>query len=241
MFKKIKDFLTNGGCYYSHNGNTITNIGGGKSINIVNGKIVSSSGSDVIKGNREVKTLNLPLKESFSRIMLKSPVNVLFKKGDNKNIKITGESNIINLFKFNVENDCLIIEDLDVSYSSHEKIQIEITSDKLEEINLIGSGDFAFYNMKQPKFRAILRGSGDIILSGWVDSFIAELKGSGDISSKDLISNDLNVSVHGSGDITATALDHSRSKIIGSGDIVIYGSRKNADVHISGSGDIEFK
>lgn len=67
------------------------------------------------------------------------------------------------------------------------------------------------------------------------------LVGSGDIDTKDVISsNDLDISITGSGDIDldvkASSLDVD---IVGSGDINLKGKTANLDVTISGSGDFE--
>ena len=74
-----------------------------------------------------------------------------------------------------------------------------------------------------------------------MDLLDAEVAGSGDVDTSELVATSAKLSVAGSGDIDAYVSNSVKARVAGSGDIVIRGNPPIRDHSVAGSGDIKFK
>lgn len=95
--------------------------------------------------------------------------------------------------------------------------------------------------MKQAGVKLDIEGSGDITASEEVDSLTLKIAGSGYVDATDLIVNQGNLSIAGSGDIRAYVKQSVPAQIAGSGDIVVRGNPVQKSQKIAGSGSVKFK
>jgi hypothetical protein len=101
--------------------------------------------------------------------------------------------------------------------------------------------DVTLYDLQQAVLDLGVQGSGDITAFGRVDLLDAEVAGSGDVDTSELVATSAKLSVAGSGDIDAYVSNSVKARVAGSGDIVIRGNPPIRDHSVAGSGDIKFK
>ncbi|MBN2664222.1 MAG: DUF2807 domain-containing protein [Bacteroidales bacterium] len=128
---------------------------------------------------------------------------------NNANIQIAGSRNITVLDTINTEN-------LDVEIAGSGSIELKTAASKIDA-NIIGSGD-------------ILIGGSTIIQ-------YLRINGSGSYSGFNVLSEDVEITVSGSGDTEITVTDNLDVKILGSGDVYYMGT-PNINLNISGSGSV---
>jgi len=125
--------------------------------------------------------------------------------------------------------------------SSADKIKVYVTTDKLDEVKLAGSGNISGAFRSNDDLDLGLDGSGNITMAVNVPSVSASVAGSGNI----FLSGDAKkatISIAGSGDYKAEKLqtENTTIKIAGSGDARLAASA-SLNVDIAGSGDVYYK
>ncbi|MBQ3738789.1 MAG: DUF2807 domain-containing protein, partial [Bacteroidales bacterium] len=147
-----------------------------------------------------------------------------------------------------LKGDCLRVEMVKTFQQSDvkpTKFLIEFTAPTLEEISIMGSGDFNFitpYEAKELKIK--LTGSGDVVFekTANIHDFDVDVAGSGNVLSKEFHADYMDISIAGSGKMVCEHLqaNHLRSSVAGSGDVIIKdGKVKKANLTVAGSGSIE--
>lgn len=117
-----------------------------------------------------------------------------------------------------------------------------LTSDSMK-IELTGSGDMSFDNLRANTAFVKLKGSGDVSLTGPKPAKLltVELTGSGDVCAKHFPCDEAHIKLLGSGDVRVKVLKQLESKSTGSGDIYVYGKPSTVSVSQSGSGEVIFQ
>lgn len=138
------------------------------------------------------------------------------------------------------------------------RLDVRVSGPAIADWALLGSGDLTLSRIDQPQLRLQLRGSGSITSTGSAEAVEVEVSGSGEALLQELNARSARVVIRGSGTVTASGVaDDLDVRISGSGDallkqltaqsarINIRGSgdaevtaQKEADVSISGSGDV---
>ena len=211
-----------------------------------------------IKGNGILKTEHRSLK-NYDKITVSGPFNVALVYGEEGDISIKMEENLLEYLVTEVKGDKLIIRwKKKVNISTRRGIHIIVPFKDINTIILTGSGDVICKDLiKTNNFNTLLTGSGDIIANIEADSIKAKVTGSGNIEllgeshsldvlvtgsggfqSYKMIAETANTRVTGSGDIGLFVSQDITAKVFGSGDIVYRGHPKNQDTKVFGSGDI---
>jgi hypothetical protein len=95
------------------------------------------------------------------------------------------------------------------------------------------------YKLKLTQLKLNLSGSGDIVLKGITENLEASVAGSGDINAFDLVAQNSKVNVSGSGNISTNCSEFIEARVAGSGDIEYKGKPKKMDTKVAGSGKIK--
>ena len=203
-----------------------------------------SDSKNKIKGNGNVISETRTTK-SYDEIQVSGFFDVVLVSGTEGEITINGEENLLPYIKIEVENNALKIftdKKSNISCSKGKTILITVPFEVISKIALSGSGDLKTKNtIKSDQFSAKLSGSGDLTLDLMASNFEFSLSGSGDVnltgSSNDFISK-----MSGSGDIDASNLKSKNADIAisGSGDVKVFCS-ESLKARVSGSGDIIYK
>ncbi|WP_047244798.1 head GIN domain-containing protein [Maribacter thermophilus] len=214
-----------------------------------------------IKGNGEKVTIDRST-EDYDAIAVSGFFDVDLVDGNEGNITLEGESNLLEYIITEVKDDKLVIKTkkgVNLKPSNwNNGIRITVPIESVDAIALSGSGDIVgkttikgnslktamsgsgdiTLKVDTQYLSASMSGSGDITLSGNTEDFEATISGSGDIKAFDLEADNVNATVSGSADIKVTANKTLKARVSGSGDITYRGNPSKLDTKTSGSGDI---
>ena len=214
---------------------------------------------ETIHGNGNMSSENRNISEA-SRIKSRGSFDVKIVQGSTPSIKIEADANLIPYILTDMEDGALVIHTKDhVGLSSDHKITVYVTTDKVEEVEVNGSGDvtadakiaggdhlklgiYGSGNMKldvnTPKTESTIAGSGDITLTGETKDSKIEIDGNGNYKAEDLQSENTEVHINGSGNARLACSVKLEIHIAGSGDVYYKGS-PSITQHVAGSGNIQ--
>ena len=221
---------------------------------------VSINSGDTVNGNGVIKKEARNV-TGFSGIDVAGPFNVVLVQGSTYSIEVEGDENLLphiqiqksegNLdiseedgFDLRSRNGITVriqlpdVNELSVSGSGSIKSETLINNSKSISISIAGSGDVDV-EVKTPATEVEIGGSGKATLSGSTRKLDIGIGGSGDCLAEDLLSEDCDVSIGGSGTARVFASVSLKGSIGGSGNIYYRGEPKNLTKSIGGSGSIE--
>ena len=175
---------------------------------------------------------------NFTSIILLGSIDVNIKTSESNNCVVVADDNLIPYIKTEVVNNKLNIS-LNESYSSEEKLVVNINTPNYDEVSLSGSGNINILDFKNNNLSLNISGSGNITGNGEVETLVVKINGSGNLMSKEIKSKSATITINGSGDAEVFASDSISAKINGSGNIEYFGNPENVDSIINGSGDIK--
>lgn len=214
-----------------------------------------------IKGNGNTVTIDRSVGE-YDRVALAGWFDVELVDGNEGELTLTGESNLLEYIKTEVKDGKLTIKQkkgVNLKPSNwNEGILILVPVESIDGVSLSGSGDIVgkttiesdnfktsisgsgdiTLDVNAKSVDASMSGSGDIRLSGKTTDFEVSVSGSGDIRAYDLEADFVEAQVSGSADVKVTANEMLKARVSGSGDISYKGNPKKIDTKSSGSGDI---
>jgi hypothetical protein len=214
-----------------------------------------------VKGNGKTVTIERSVGE-YDRVALAGWFDVELVNGNEGELTLVGESNLLDYIKTEVKDGKLTIKQrkgVNLRPSNwNEGILITVPVESIDGVSLSGSGDIVgkttlqsnnfktsisgsgdiTLEVKAKSIDASMSGSGDINLSGRTTDFEVSVSGSGDIRAYDLEADFVDAQVSGSADIKVTANEMLKARVSGSGDISYKGNPKKIDTKSSGSGDI---
>lgn len=194
-----------------------------------------------IKGNGHVKTIEVHI-DDFDSITLSSSVNLDFIKSDNTSIKITADSNILDVILLECADGTLDIGiKADSSFTTNSPLLVTITHPILKRIDVTSSGYASVCCLRQHAIQAHVSGSGDLDLRGSVREATLKASGNGDIRAKKLTAVRVDAYATSQGDIVANATEYAIAKVAGMADIVIHGKPPHKKTKGSGMGTIKFR
>lgn len=218
---------------------------------------IEDEGCKTGKGSVIVQELQL---ENFNKIIFQTGHNLKIIQGDEFNVKLTGNPNIIsdlntsvknNVWDIAVKNGCYQNYTLDIEIVMPEIIRLESFGDRetiVEDfvnienlyISQFGSGEVNIGAMTDlEELKIVLNGSGAVkFLNPQILKRVdADVTGSGDIYGFNLESEDANVSILGSGTVSLTVKQNLKANIHGSGEI-LYRGHPEIQTTIEGSGKV---
>lgn len=198
-----------------------------------------------VKGNGNVVTIERSV-GSYDAVALAGWFDVELVDGNEGEITLKGESNLLEYVKTEVKNGKLVIKTVrgvNLRPSNwNNGIQITVPVEDIHGVSLSGSGDIvSSTTIQADDFRASMSGSGDVTLRVNAESVDTSLSGSGDINLAGKTTN-LDVQVSGSGDVKAYELEAEfvTAQVSGSADIKVT-ANQSIDARVSGSGDISYR
>lgn len=213
---------------------------------------------DKIKGNGDITSVTRNLGD-YEGLKAAGPMDFKLVPGNDGNITIKGDSNLMEYIITEVKDDMLVVKlkkktnikptktiVVTVPYQNLNVVTLAgsgdidntgtIKSDNLK-VALAGSGDINL-NIDTDNVTASIAGSGDIKLAGSTNNLTSKIAGSGDFDGDDLESNDVTVQISGSGTSNVVCNGDLKVRISGSGDVRYSGNPTNRDTKVSGSGSV---
>ncbi|SJZ96353.1 head GIN domain-containing protein [Sediminibacterium ginsengisoli] len=199
---------------------------------------------------------------SFSAISSSGAWDVMLAYGNSGSIEIEGDENLLEHIETKVEDGKLIIRTKNrENIQSRRKIVIYASATTLKSVSQSGSGDIIgegkFENSGSTKISVSgsgsirlnfkqfaqtdvsVSGSGNIKLEGTTQKLSGRVSGSGNIDCDNLIADDVEAGISGSGNMKAYAAVSISASISGSGNVYYRGNAKQVSTRTSGSGRVK--
>ncbi len=172
----------------------------------VSGQIFGTVGSkNVITQERQ-----LP---DFNSIRIKGTTDVVIRQGNKTAVVVKADDNLIENIITKVQGGIFLVITAEGSIRSYKKFEVLVTINRLEAIEVYGSGDVESEGIISGHELSILvNGSSDVELDLDFKKLTANINGSGDIEVSG-INGDLNANINGSGDFEASSVRLNDCKI----------------------------
>jgi len=194
---------------------------------------------------------------AFDKVRSAGDFEIHITKGDDSEVVIYAEENIIPYIETSVSENTLLVDIPGWHNVKHQlPIQVFITIPTLAGVKQSGSGNITTDHFTGDKLELFISGSGSISTSvvadlvdasisgsGWIkisgdaDQSNLSISGSGNIDSYNLLVNDCNANISGSGNMQVNAIKSIVARISGSGNIYYVGN-PTVEMNISGSGKL---
>jgi hypothetical protein len=175
----------------------------------------------------------------ISSVGLGIRANVFINKGTPGKVVIEGQENMINSLEKEVRGEEWEIDFDSRNVGKYKDMTITITTDKLEELAIGGSGSIKVNDpFDMDDLEMAIAGSGDIEISGTANKTEIAIAGSGDVRASGLAANECEISIAGSGDAYIEVKEEMEVSIAGSGN-VHYKGRPRMSTSIAGSGNVK--
>jgi hypothetical protein len=209
-----------------------------------------------IKGEGEITEQEISV-ESFDGFSLAISGDVYLRQGDQQEVVVKAQQNLIDNMKFKVENGQLRIT-YDRPVWKSKGIRIYMTTPNLDRISVSGSGnvtsDGTFRNLgdlalsvsgsgnlkfecEAQAVKGKISGSGNVMIKGSGSELDCQISGSGNVNAGDFAVKSATVKISGSGNATVNASEDLEAQVSGSGDIR-YKGKPSLKSKTSGSGNV---
>jgi hypothetical protein len=201
------------------------------------GAYTSELYENCIEGNGIEKTIDR--KYSPTNILeVSGPIHVKAHSNQiEKYIKITGDENIVSLIKTSPQGNHLIVYP-EKPICSGIGITLEVAVADLVALIAKSSAKIEIDEIYTDRFSLVVKGDGDIELSGATGTLDAEITGGGDMEFEPLKTRHAVINTTGNGMITVRATGKLRVEILGGADIYYYGSPREVVKTITGAGSL---
>lgn len=192
------------------------------------------------KGNGQLQTQERQL-PAYQRVELRTSLDVLVTEGPSARTRVTVDSNLQPLLTTKVEGGTLIIDTAGRGIDESRGSKLELVMPRLDGVEIHGSGDVRVERSSPAEALELgVQGSGDLSYRGSARSVTARVQGSGDIQLQGGQAQRLEVSIHGSGNVSARALPvrDASVRIEGSGDAELTATGGELSFDVRGSGDV---
>ncbi len=196
-----------------------------------------------VVGNGVLVTQNRQVSHA-ERIGLEGSYDLELTQGPVTSIRVEADENLQDYILTREENGRLVVYTRKkINLSSDHDIKIYITTPKLEEVAIAGSGNVTGKNKFTggDKLKLKIAGAGDVRLEVNTPSVEAEIAGTGNITLHGE-TRDQVVKISGAGDYNADELKAESTvvKIAGIGNVKVFADNK-LDVSIAGGGSVFYK
>ena len=202
---------------------------------------------NVVEGNGNIVTRDIDVAafKDFSMIL---PATVNYSVADSYACRVTLDENLFEWIDIYQKDDCLKVEMVKTFQQADvrpTKFLIELTAPTLEEISIMGSGDFNFVTPFEAKELNIkLTGSGDVVFekTANIHAFDTDIAGSGSLLSKEFLADYMDISIAGSGNVIIKdgKVKKANLSVAGSGSIEARCQMESMDYSVAGTGSISY-
>jgi len=180
--------------------------------------------------------------QDFDQIRLSTSGVLYIEQGNEFNLTLETENNILPLLSVEVEQGVLTIRtEPATTMLQRETLIYRVTLPELRALDLSGSAEIRVENLEAESLKVNVSGSGDVVFMNLdANSFSSRISGSGNMTVENLKAETVFSELNNSGEmrLVGTADSHE-IKISGSSDVLADELKtSNAQVTVNGSGDI---
>lgn len=196
-----------------------------------------------VKGNGNI-TVEERSGLDANKIHLKGFMDVELTQGATTTVKVEADENLQEYVITEMDNNELVVRMRgNFNFITSERLKVYITTPRLEQLKLSGTGNIVGTNKftGSDRLKLSVSGVGDLKLEANTPELDAKISGSGSLVLSGE-TRDAKIQISGIGDCNAEALkaENASVKISGSGDVKIFADNK-LDVSISGIGSVYYK
>jgi len=198
---------------------------------------MSSCSKETINGSGDL-TSEYRTVAAFSKVDSEGVFDVIIRQGSTQTLEITADDNIIQEIKTNVVNNELRLYLDDDNNYRHITSKINIVIPSINHIKNSGVGNISIFDIDiDDDFDVDNSGTGDIYIEGNAQSLNIKNEGSGKFEGFLFAIDDCNVNLIGTGDCKINCSNNLNVTIEGSGDVYYLGT-PIIETDITGSGKI---
>lgn len=195
----------------------------------------SSTSGTQGSGVLATQTRHLP---SFTSVELAGNNNVVVRVGEKQSVVVKADDNLIDRVTTKVQSGTLIVGNTRGSFSTKSPMRVAIAVPTLDAVTLTGNGNIVVDGIQAEGLKVDIPGNGTITGNGTATGLDVTVSGSGVARFTELVANDVQAAVSGSGSIFATATKSLDASVSGSGAIFYAGNPQHVTRSVTGSGVI---
>lgn len=211
---------------------------------IVSALLLSACGvalPGIVTGSGKMVTQTFDVQD-FDQIRLSTSGVLYIEQGDEFNLSVETDDNILPLLNMEVEQGVLTIRsEPAATLLQRETLIYHVTLPELSTLDLSGSADIRVEDFTVESLHLNLSGSGDVIFMNLdVKSLATRISGSGNVTVENLAAETVRTEVNNSGEIHLAGMaDSHEIRVSGSGDVFAEDLQvSGAQVTVNGSGDV---
>jgi hypothetical protein len=174
----------------------------------------------------------------FSSVELAGGNNVVIRAGEQQSVVVKADDNLLNRVTTHVKSGALVIGNTPGSLTARSPMSVEVSVPSLNALVLTGSGNIMVNGIKTESLTVTLSGSGNLFGSGAASSLDVTISGVGNARFTQLVANNVDALLSGSGAIFVTATKSLDASIPGSGTITYTGNPQDVTKSVTGAGAI---
>jgi hypothetical protein len=174
----------------------------------------------------------------FSSVELAGGNNVVIRAGEQQSVVVKADDNLLNRVTTHVKSGALVIGNTPGSLTARSPMSVEVSVPSLNALVLTGSGNIMVNGIKTESLTVTLSGSGNLFGSGAASSLDVTISGVGNARFTQLVANNVDAVLSGSGAIFVTATKSLDASIPGSGTITYTGNPQDVTKSVTGAGAI---
>ncbi len=183
--------------------------------------------------------------EPFTKIEFDGMMEVTITAGEEQSFTIiTEKEKYLDNVQATVRNGTLRVdvEDEKGFFSLFQDVDVEIiiTVQSLEAVEMDGMGDLTIKNVDADAFELVLDGMGSADIDGRCKSARLVLDGMGDLNAKNFECERVRITLDGMGDAEVFASEYVNIVLDGFGDVDVYGDPKESKIEEGGMGSVDF-
>lgn len=192
-----------------------------------------------VRGSGDIETEERNVEE-FNSIEASGAFEIRVTMGEEQNVSVTADDNLLRYIVTKVRNGKLILE-TKREINPRRDIVVTITALNLKQFEASGACDIFVENISNDYFEVDMSGASDIKLQGSTDKFLVDISGAGNVNAKNLIAKNVRVSLSGASDAIVHATESLDAEVSGVGSVDYYGDPDKVVTDVSGVGSINRK
>ena len=177
---------------------------------------------------------------AFTSISVQGPISVTVDAGKAQSLTVRGDPRFLKELTSEVVNGELRLHMRNKSYSSKDGDQrIAITMPELRAIAVEGAGEIKLNHIRGERLDVNYRGAGSMGINGEVKTFKMQAEGVGEVDTKALIANDVDIRFRGIGDVKVYAKNRLDAVVQGMGNLTYYGKPATVNKSVGGIGSVK--
>jgi hypothetical protein len=176
---------------------------------------------------------------AFTSISVHGPISVTVDAGKAQSLTVRGDARFVKELRSEVVDGELRLRLDDNKYKSrHDDPRVVITMPSLRALDVEGAGEIELNGIRGERLDVNYRGAGRMGINGEVKTFKMKADGVGEVDTKALIANDVDIRFRGVGDVKVYAKNRLDAVVQGMGDLTYYGRPRTVNKSASGLGSV---